>query len=213
MSSKLLRHSIQHLLCSQTYIRHFRAAGVRQTCQSREERREVFGQDSNRGRRHVHPNQPGGCEYVSSTVSSSKPFALPSCPQIDQTLNTLPGWWEEEAGESKDHAERLPGLQRLYHLGRERPHYTAEPRGALESFAKQHGITHLDTCTVAALSIALFANPMITLFQAGSTEKKVVIVSVSPQSRASLAARYDLTSTDTGRRLTAFFKGLGKCKL
>ncbi|XP_075880173.1 cytosolic Fe-S cluster assembly factor narfl [Nelusetta ayraudi] len=44
---------------------------------------------------------------------------------------------------------------------------------------------------------------------AGSTEKKVVIVSVSPQSRASLAARYDLTSTDAGRRLTAFFKGLG----
>lgn len=54
---------------------------------------------------------------------------------------------------------------------------------------------------------------MITLFQAGSTEKKVVIVSVSPQSRASLAARYDLTSTDAGRRLTAFFKGLGERKV
>lgn len=44
---------------------------------------------------------------------------------------------------------------------------------------------------------------------AGSTDNKVVVVSVSPQSRASLAAHYDLTSTDAGRRLTAFFKGLG----
>lgn len=44
---------------------------------------------------------------------------------------------------------------------------------------------------------------------AGSADSKIVIVSVSPQSRASLAAHYDLTSTDAGRRLTAFFKGLG----
>lgn len=51
------------------------------------------------------------------------------------------------------------------------------------------------------------------LFQASGTEKKVVVVSVSPQSRASLAARYDLSSTDAGRRLTAFFKGLGKYKI
>uniref|UniRef100_A0A3Q4AY67 Iron hydrogenase small subunit domain-containing protein n=1 Tax=Mola mola TaxID=94237 RepID=A0A3Q4AY67_MOLML len=41
------------------------------------------------------------------------------------------------------------------------------------------------------------------------TEKKVVVVSVSPQSRASLAAHYDLSSTEAGRRLTSFFKGLG----
>uniref|UniRef100_A0A8C4EY22 Nuclear prelamin A recognition factor-like n=1 Tax=Dicentrarchus labrax TaxID=13489 RepID=A0A8C4EY22_DICLA len=39
--------------------------------------------------------------------------------------------------------------------------------------------------------------------------QKVVVVSVSPQSRASLAARYDLSSTEAGRRLTSFFKGLG----
>ncbi|XP_017277336.1 cytosolic Fe-S cluster assembly factor narfl [Kryptolebias marmoratus] len=40
-------------------------------------------------------------------------------------------------------------------------------------------------------------------------EKKVVVVSVSPQSRASLAARYNLSSSEAGRRLTAFFRGLG----
>ncbi|KAL6102870.1 ciao3 [Pungitius sinensis] len=41
------------------------------------------------------------------------------------------------------------------------------------------------------------------------TEQKVVVVSVSPQSRASLAARFDLSSGEAGRRLTSFFKGLG----
>lgn len=46
-------------------------------------------------------------------------------------------------------------------------------------------------------------------FQVSGTEKKVVVVSVSPQSRASLAARYELSSSEAGRRLTAFFKGLG----
>ncbi|TNM97341.1 hypothetical protein fugu_015497 [Takifugu bimaculatus] len=45
--------------------------------------------------------------------------------------------------------------------------------------------------------------------KSSATEKKVVVVSVSPQSRASLAARYDLSSTEAGRRLTSFFKGLG----
>ncbi|KAI3359873.1 hypothetical protein L3Q82_014227 [Scortum barcoo] len=45
--------------------------------------------------------------------------------------------------------------------------------------------------------------------QAGASEQKVVVVSVSPQSRASLAARYDLSSGEAGRRLTSFFKGLG----
>ncbi|KAJ8413659.1 hypothetical protein AAFF_G00081660 [Aldrovandia affinis] len=42
-----------------------------------------------------------------------------------------------------------------------------------------------------------------------STEQTVVVVSVSPQARASLAARFGLSSTDAGRRLTAFFKKLG----
>lgn len=48
--------------------------------------------------------------------------------------------------------------------------------------------------------------------QANADEHKVVVVSVSPQSRASLAARYDLSSSEAGRRLTSFFKGLGECK-
>ncbi|XP_071777354.1 cytosolic Fe-S cluster assembly factor narfl [Centroberyx gerrardi] len=42
-----------------------------------------------------------------------------------------------------------------------------------------------------------------------ATEQQVVVVSVSPQSRASLAAHYGLSSSETGRRLTSFFKGLG----
>ncbi|KAM9392831.1 cytosolic Fe-S cluster assembly factor narfl [Pholidichthys leucotaenia] len=45
--------------------------------------------------------------------------------------------------------------------------------------------------------------------KAGEMEQKIVVVSVSPQSRASLAAHYDLSSSETGRRLTSFFKGLG----
>ncbi|XP_060696341.1 cytosolic Fe-S cluster assembly factor narfl isoform X1 [Hemiscyllium ocellatum] len=43
----------------------------------------------------------------------------------------------------------------------------------------------------------------------GSEHQKLVVVSVCPQSRASLAARYKLQVTDTARRLTAFFKNLG----
>ncbi|MEQ2223979.1 hypothetical protein ILYODFUR_002653 [Ilyodon furcidens] len=41
------------------------------------------------------------------------------------------------------------------------------------------------------------------------TEQKVVVVSVSPQSRASLAAHYNLSSSEAGRRLASFLKGLG----
>uniref|UniRef100_A0A8C9ANF8 Cytosolic iron-sulfur assembly component 3 n=1 Tax=Prolemur simus TaxID=1328070 RepID=A0A8C9ANF8_PROSS len=40
-------------------------------------------------------------------------------------------------------------------------------------------------------------------------QQKLVVVSVSPQSRASLAARLQLSPTDTARKLTAFFKTLG----
>ncbi|MBN3303906.1 NARFL factor, partial [Amia calva] len=39
-------------------------------------------------------------------------------------------------------------------------------------------------------------------------QQQVVVVSVSPQSRASLAARFCLSSTETARRLSAFFKNL-----
>ncbi|XP_037360508.1 cytosolic iron-sulfur assembly component 3 [Talpa occidentalis] len=40
-------------------------------------------------------------------------------------------------------------------------------------------------------------------------QRRLVVVSISPQSRASLAARFQLDSTDTARKLTAFFKKLG----
>ncbi|XP_060116890.1 cytosolic iron-sulfur assembly component 3 [Heteronotia binoei] len=42
-----------------------------------------------------------------------------------------------------------------------------------------------------------------------SASQKLVVVSVSPQSRASLAARYKLTPLDTAKKLTGFFKKLG----
>jgi len=38
---------------------------------------------------------------------------------------------------------------------------------------------------------------------------KVIVVSVSPQSRASLAARYSLSPLQVARRVTAFLKALG----
>ncbi|XP_053551245.1 cytosolic iron-sulfur assembly component 3 [Bombina bombina] len=41
------------------------------------------------------------------------------------------------------------------------------------------------------------------------SQQKQVIVSVSPQSRASLAARFNLSIQDTAHRLTTFFKQLG----
>uniref|UniRef100_A0A671MR61 Iron hydrogenase small subunit domain-containing protein n=1 Tax=Sinocyclocheilus anshuiensis TaxID=1608454 RepID=A0A671MR61_9TELE len=45
--------------------------------------------------------------------------------------------------------------------------------------------------------------------QVSSSEQKVVVVSVSPQSRASLAAHYGLSSSEVARRLTSFLKNLG----
>ncbi|XP_041852123.1 cytosolic Fe-S cluster assembly factor narfl [Melanotaenia boesemani] len=45
--------------------------------------------------------------------------------------------------------------------------------------------------------------------KANATQQRIVVVSVSPQSRASLAAHYGLGSSETGRRLTSFLKGLG----
>ncbi|XP_028843447.1 cytosolic Fe-S cluster assembly factor narfl isoform X2 [Denticeps clupeoides] len=42
-----------------------------------------------------------------------------------------------------------------------------------------------------------------------SSVQRVVVVSISPQSRASLAAHFGMSSSDAGRRLTSFFKNLG----
>ncbi|KAG8007001.1 Cytosolic Fe-S cluster assembly factor NARFL [Nibea albiflora] len=70
-------------------------------------------------------------------------------------------------------------------------------------------------CITSAESVLIAQQSNEELFKVlnnnktGGAEQKVVVVSVSPQSRASLAARYDLSSTEAGRRLTCFFKGLG----
>ena len=39
---------------------------------------------------------------------------------------------------------------------------------------------------------------------------KTVVVSVSPQARASLAAKYKLSVAETAKKVTSFFKKLGK---
>lgn len=69
-------------------------------------------------------------------------------------------------------------------------------------------------CSVHVVTIA-FACDTINVWsfesQDSATEQKVVVVSVSPQSRASLAAHYDLSSSEAGKRLTSFFKSLGEC--
>ncbi|XP_032281617.1 cytosolic iron-sulfur assembly component 3 isoform X1 [Halichoerus grypus] len=44
---------------------------------------------------------------------------------------------------------------------------------------------------------------------AAPDQQKLVVVSVSPQSRASLAARFQLSPADAAKKLTAFFKKLG----
>ncbi|XP_049623933.1 cytosolic iron-sulfur assembly component 3 isoform X3 [Suncus etruscus] len=44
---------------------------------------------------------------------------------------------------------------------------------------------------------------------ASPDQQKLVVVSVSPQSRASLAAHFQLDPTDTAKKLTTFFKRLG----
>ncbi|XP_061741186.1 cytosolic Fe-S cluster assembly factor narfl [Nerophis ophidion] len=71
-------------------------------------------------------------------------------------------------------------------------------------------------CITSAESVLITQQSHEELFKVlrnnkvSEVEKKVVVVvSVSPQSRASLAAFYGLSSGDAGRRLTSFFKGLG----
>lgn len=70
-------------------------------------------------------------------------------------------------------------------------------------------------CITSAESVLITQQSHEELFKvlrnnkAIETEQKTVVVSVSPQSRASLAAHFGLSSSETGRRLTSFFKGLG----
>ncbi|NXU25178.1 NARFL factor, partial [Thalassarche chlororhynchos] len=52
---------------------------------------------------------------------------------------------------------------------------------------------------------------MLTFNKVAPSEQKLVVVSVSPQSRASLAARCKMGVLETAKKLTAFLKSLGKC--
>lgn len=48
------------------------------------------------------------------------------------------------------------------------------------------------------------------LLQTGEVDKKkLVVVSISPQSRASLATKYQLSPQEAHHKLTGFFKKLG----
>ncbi|KAJ8246055.1 hypothetical protein GJAV_G00263150 [Gymnothorax javanicus] len=70
-------------------------------------------------------------------------------------------------------------------------------------------------CVTSAESVLIAQQSQDELYKVlqrnkeSSAEQTVVVVSVSPQSRASLAARFGLSSSDAARRLTAFFKNLG----
>ncbi|KAJ3601724.1 hypothetical protein NHX12_032691 [Muraenolepis orangiensis] len=71
-------------------------------------------------------------------------------------------------------------------------------------------------CVTSAESVLIALQSHEELFKvlrdnklASATDQVVVVVSVSPQSRASLAARFGMSSSETGRRLTSFLKGLG----
>ncbi|XP_028310115.1 cytosolic Fe-S cluster assembly factor narfl [Gouania willdenowi] len=70
-------------------------------------------------------------------------------------------------------------------------------------------------CITSAESVLITQQSHEELFKVlhsnkvSETQQKMVVVSLSPQSRASLAAHCGLSSSEAGRRLTAFFKGLG----
>uniref|UniRef100_A0A8C5GCF3 Nuclear prelamin A recognition factor-like protein n=1 Tax=Gouania willdenowi TaxID=441366 RepID=A0A8C5GCF3_GOUWI len=71
-------------------------------------------------------------------------------------------------------------------------------------------------CITSAESVLITQQSHEELFKVLHSNKvqpcgpqKMVVVSLSPQSRASLAAHCGLSSSEAGRRLTAFFKGLG----
>uniref|UniRef100_A0A8C6TGN4 Nuclear prelamin A recognition factor-like n=1 Tax=Neogobius melanostomus TaxID=47308 RepID=A0A8C6TGN4_9GOBI len=69
-------------------------------------------------------------------------------------------------------------------------------------------------CITSAESVLITQQSHEELFKVlrnntNEKEQKIVVVSLSPQSRASLAAHYGLSSSETGRRLTTFLKSLG----
>lgn len=70
-------------------------------------------------------------------------------------------------------------------------------------------VTSAESVLIAQQSSDEMMKVLLNNKLASAADKVVVVVSVSPQSRASLAARFGMSSSETGRRLTSFFKGLG----
>ncbi|XP_036594059.1 cytosolic iron-sulfur assembly component 3 isoform X2 [Trichosurus vulpecula] len=65
-------------------------------------------------------------------------------------------------------------------------------------------------CITSAESVLITQQSHEELYKtAEPSHQKLVVISVSPQSRASLAARFQLTPLDTAKKLTAFFKNRG----
>lgn len=51
---------------------------------------------------------------------------------------------------------------------------------------------------------------LLNILQDGrEADRKTIVVSISPQSRVSLAAKYNLTQQEAAMKLTSFFKSLG----
>lgn len=74
------------------------------------------------------------------------------------------------------------------------------------------GTFHLFSCNFCPSWIGNLKHVCVCQQQVSSTEQKVVVVSVSPQSRASLAAHYGIGSSEVAHRLTGFLKNLGEFK-
>ncbi|XP_020136972.1 cytosolic iron-sulfur assembly component 3 [Microcebus murinus] len=70
-------------------------------------------------------------------------------------------------------------------------------------------VTSAETVLITQQSHEEFRKALGANKTAAPGQQKLVVVSVSPQSRASLAARLQLSPTDTARKLTSFFKRLG----
>ncbi|KAM5227517.1 cytosolic iron-sulfur assembly component 3 isoform 2-T2 [Ctenodactylus gundi] len=70
-------------------------------------------------------------------------------------------------------------------------------------------ITSAETVLVTQQSHEEFRRVLETNKAAAPGQRRLVVLSVSPQSTASLAARFQLSPADTARKLTSFFKKLG----
>lgn len=64
-------------------------------------------------------------------------------------------------------------------------------------------------CITSAESVLITQQSQTEVYKVLDEGKKVVVVSVSPQSRASIAANYDLSIEEVASKLNAFFKALG----